>query len=100
MADFQSIIYQMILSVLRDAEITSANPTHTNTFKGLTAGSSEIGLDDARSINGQPPTHGVLWPGVKGSFLVVSPEHMFMCDYHVFKIGFQSLLSNFKIPLA
>ena len=46
MADFQSIIYQMILAVLRDAEITSANPTHTNTFKGLTVGSEEIGLDE------------------------------------------------------
>ena len=47
MADFQSIVYQMILSVLRDAEMTSANETHTNTFKGLaTGGTSEIGLDE------------------------------------------------------
>jgi len=46
MADFQSIVYQMILSVLRDAQMTSASPGKTNTFKGLTnLGSSQIGLD-------------------------------------------------------
>ncbi len=49
MADFQSIVYQMILSVLRDAEMTSAggDSPKTNTFKGLTTGgTSEIGLDE------------------------------------------------------
>ena len=46
MAAFQSILYQMILSVLRDAQIISANPTHTNTFKGLIETSSDIGLDE------------------------------------------------------
>ncbi len=47
MASLQSIIYQMVLSMLREAQFTSANPTHINKFKGLTSGpASDIGTDE------------------------------------------------------
>lgn len=46
MASFQNIVYQMILSVLRDSKMTSASPGKTNTFIGLeTAFSGTIGTD-------------------------------------------------------
>jgi len=47
MASFQNIVYQMILSVLRDAKMTSASPGKTNTFIGLEGTfSGTIGSDD------------------------------------------------------
>lgn len=49
MASFQTIVYQMILSVLRDAKMTSASPAKINTFIGLESGaatSAGIGTDD------------------------------------------------------
>lgn len=46
MASFQNIVYQMILSVLRDSKMTSASPGKTNTFIGLESGfSASIGTD-------------------------------------------------------
>ncbi len=44
MADFQRIVYQMILSVLRGAKMTSKDPTFTNVFKGM--GSPDVGFDE------------------------------------------------------
>ena len=44
MADFQKIIYQIILSVLRGTKITSKDPTFTNIVKGL--GSPEMGFNE------------------------------------------------------
>jgi len=47
MASFQTIVYQMILSVLRDAKMTSASPGKINTFVGLeTTSAGTIGTDD------------------------------------------------------
>lgn len=47
MSSFQNIVYQMILTVLRDAKMTSASPGKINTFVGLESGvSTSIGTDD------------------------------------------------------
>ncbi len=45
-ADFQSIVYQIVLSVLRSGEFTSASPGHINTFIGVTGGPGEIGTSE------------------------------------------------------
>lgn len=46
MASIHSIIQQMILSSMRGAKITSANPSHTNTVKEIDVGGIEIGSDE------------------------------------------------------
>lgn len=46
MPSIRSIIQQMILSSMRGAKITSANPTHTNTVKEIVSSEIDIGSDE------------------------------------------------------
>ena len=46
MANLQTIFYQMVLSILRDMQITSASPGHINHFIGVTGAATQIGTDE------------------------------------------------------
>ena len=46
MADLQNIIYQMVLSLLRDSKFTSASPGHINKFIGVNVAATTIGTDE------------------------------------------------------
>lgn len=46
MVSFSNVIYQYILSILRDSEFTSASPSHTNKFKGIDGSPEGIGTDE------------------------------------------------------
>ena len=46
MADLQSIMYQIVLSILRDSRFSSASKGHTNKFEGIDSAATQIGTDE------------------------------------------------------
>jgi len=46
MADLQNILYQIVLSILRDSKFTSASEGHVNRFDGIMGGQTAIGSDE------------------------------------------------------
>jgi len=46
MAGLQTIIYQIVLSIMRESQFSSASPGHINEFLGVTGANTSIGTDE------------------------------------------------------